>query len=183
VTLNEEPWPADLPPMPALDTVADGSSVGARWQIRAGGTSEHYLTLLDIELADGRRTGGGGHGGPALLPGQVMSFSVHRSDQAAHYLVGRVHPSVARVHLDLTRGPEGGLDARPMGHDTRIGVAFVAAILPEHADVVSVTAWDSSGRRLQARDTRGYRAFFGQTRDSRTDQQTDHHFGEPPTPE
>lgn len=75
----------------------------AQWEIRAGGTPEECVTLLNIVLPDGNRIGGGGHGGHALPPGRPLSFSVHQADSGVHYLVGRVAPNVEHVDVEFVQ--------------------------------------------------------------------------------
>jgi hypothetical protein len=147
----------NVPPAPPLATVADGvSPEGARWTVRAGGTRADCYTVMDIELPGGRTTGGGGMGGPVLPPGGFMNYSVHWSDRSGtdvRYLVGRVHPSVRRVHLDLAGGQTSGLDLEPVGESAEFGVSFVATILPPAGQVAGISAWDGQGRCVDRQGT------------------------------
>jgi hypothetical protein len=145
--------------------VAEGTTAaGTHWAIRAGGTPRECLTLMDIVMPDGRRTGGGGHGGPALPPGGLLSYSVHRtSAPATHYLVARVHPRVERLRLQFAgaRAPE--RDVRPVGNSPDLGVTFAAELMPTDVELVGISAWDGADHRLQQHHDRHHGAFFRHT--------------------
>lgn len=148
----------EIPPAPPLATVAAGvSAQGERWTVTAGGTRERCFTFMDIELPDGQATGGGGLAGPVLPPGGFMNCSVHWADcggARVRYLVGRVHPSVKRVHLDLADGDTSGLDLKPVGESAEFGVSFVAAVLPRSGDLTGISVWDGAGHRIDRQDIR-----------------------------
>ena len=152
--MSEESWPE------GLTVVAEGRSAGLKWIIRAGGTRDDCTTVLNIELPDGSSVGGGGFGGPALHIGRLTNMSVHRVHPQIHCLVGRVHPSVALVRLELTGVQPTMLDLSPVGEHHEFGVLFVAGILPTTADLVNITAWDSDGKRLEDEDTRQAESFL-----------------------
>jgi hypothetical protein len=121
----------DIPPAPHLATVAQGISVnGGKWTVEAGGTREACWTFMDIELPDGRQVGGGGLGGPALPADQLVNLSLHQSGTEVRYIVGRVHPTVKRLHLEFADNPASGLDLAPVGESSDLGVAFIAYVLP-----------------------------------------------------
>lgn len=149
-----------LPPAPPLTIVATGTSSGARWEIRAGGTPEWCLTVLEIELSDGTRTGGGGLGGPPLPAGRRMNLALHRSESGVRYLVGRVDPCVEHVQLELAGEPHTERAVRPAGASAELGVAFVAEVLPADADVLGMTAWDRAGNRVDAQQTAQHSRFL-----------------------
>jgi hypothetical protein len=155
----------EIPPAPTLVTVGQGTSPsGERWSVKAGGTRAACWTFMYIELPDGRQSGGGGMGGPALPAGRMLSFSVHRSDTEVHYIVGRVDPAVKRLHLEFANGLPSGLDLEPFGESPNLGISFVGEVLPGSLELMSVSAWDEKGRRLDEQPTSHYRAFFNRTR-------------------
>jgi hypothetical protein len=118
---------------------------------------------MEIELPDGRRVGGGGFAGPALPVGRYLNLSVHRSGTDVHYIVGRIHPAVKRLQLEFTNGAP-KLDLRPVGRLAELDVAFVAEMLPISAELINVSAWDESGRRVDEQSTANNAAFFNQAR-------------------
>jgi hypothetical protein len=141
----------------SLPVVASGSGDdGARWAVRAGGTADDFMTALFIELPNGERAGGGGHGGPVLEPGRRMSISVHRGP-GVQYIVGRVDARVTRLHLELAGSGSPALDIAPEGHFPDLDVRFVAAALPPVVDLVSVTALDGDGQPVEDVNTARYR--------------------------
>ena len=143
--------------------MAQGTSGGGEhWTVRAGGTREQCWTILDIELPDGRQAGGGGMGGPSLPPGRLANLSEHRSDPGLHYVVGRVHPTVKRIHLEFANNAASGIDLEPAGESAELGVAFVAEVLPSSLELMSFSAWDAGGRCIDERSTAQYRTFFNQ---------------------
>ncbi len=149
--------PDETPPAPPLATVAQGVSVrGERWEVKARGTREDCYTFMYIELPDGRKTGGGGLGGPALWPGKLLNCSVHWSGTDVHYIVGRVHPTVKRLNLEFASNCPGGIDLEPVGESAKFGVAFVAEVLPVSLELVNISAWDEEGRCIDQRDTAHY---------------------------
>ena len=120
-----------------------------------GGTRDNCYTFMNIELPDGRQAGGGGMGGPVLPTGGFINCSVHWSDPSGtsvSYVVGRVHPAVRRLHLEFA-GDSSGLDLEPVGEFAELGVSFVAAILPQSADLTGMSAWDEQGERLEQQRT------------------------------
>jgi hypothetical protein len=144
--------PDDDGAMPALTTVGQGESVdGDRWTIEAGGTRAQCLTVLLIDLPDGR-SAGGGLGGPTLPAGRLMNMSWHRSDSGHTYVVGPVHPSVARVRVDLDGAGQAGLDLDPTGDPARFGVRFVGAVLPRSTRAAVSWALDGAGEPLERDD-------------------------------
>lgn len=155
MTSSEDP-PEDILPAPPLHTAARGtSSHGERWTIEVGGTRENCYTFMNLELPDGQQTGGGGMGGPALPEGGFINCSVHWSDRSGAplgYVVGRVHPAVRRVRLEFAGG-EPALDLEPVSESAELGVSFVAAVLPQSADLVSISAWNGQGERLEQEGT------------------------------
>lgn len=155
----------DIPPAPPLATVGQGISPGGeRWSVKAGGTRAACWTFMYIELPDGRQSGGGGMGGPALPEGRMLNFSVHRSDTDVQYIVGRVDPAVKRLHLEFAGGLPSGMDLEPFGQSADFGIAFVGGVLPGSLELTNVSAWDEKGRRVDERSTSHYRTFFNRTR-------------------
>jgi hypothetical protein len=163
----------ELPPAPPLVTVGQGISPGGeRWSVKAGGTRAACWTFMDIELPGGRRAGGGGMGGPALPPGRMMNCSVHRSDNELHYIVGRVDPTVKRLHLEFASGLPSGLDLEPFGESADLDVAFVGEVLPSSLELTNISAWDEKGRRVDEQATSHYSAFFNRRRPRTTADRT-----------
>jgi hypothetical protein len=162
--MGNERWSDDIPPVPHLSTVAQGvSDGGERWTVQAGGTRAQCWTFMEIELPDGRRVGGGGFAGPALPVGRHLNCSVHRSGTDIHYIVGRIHPAVKRLHLEFANHAT-KLDLRPVGKLVELDIAFVAEILPVSAELINISAWDESGRRVDEQSTANTGAFFNQAR-------------------
>ena len=148
----------DIPPPPPLVTVAQGMSArGERWTVKAGGTRQHCYTFMYIELPDGRKTGGGGLGGPPLWPDSLVNCSVHWSGTDVHYVVGRVHPRVERLNLEFASGCPGGIDLAPAGESAEFGVAFFAEVLPASLELVNISAWDREGHCIDQEDTGHYK--------------------------
>jgi hypothetical protein len=139
--------------MPDLAAIADGTSgLGDRWIIRAGGTAENFFTVLDVTLADGRR-GGGGCGGPVLMPGEATCLSYGTSfDDGPMHVVGRADPVVDRLRLDLINHDEAYLDLVPMGDPTVHGVRFFAALLSRSVRPRGLTAFGVAGRVVERRE-------------------------------
>jgi hypothetical protein len=153
----------DIPPAPPLAAVAYGTSVdGKRWTVRAGGSPEQCWTFMYIELPGGRIVGGGGLGGPALPAGRLMNCSFHTEETGVRYVVGRVDPKVARVHLQFSGGDQPRMDLHPAGESAELGVSFVAAILPHSADLAGISAWDAHGNRADQQGTAHYASMLGE---------------------
>ena len=112
-----------------------------------------------MELPDGQRAGGGGHGGPVFEPGRLVSVSVHRG--LRHTLRRRARPSTGRT---ATPGAGGRrppvLNVAPEGHLSDPDVRFVAAVLPASSDLVSATALDGAGDPVEDLDVARYIDFF-----------------------
>lgn len=134
-----------------LSEVASGMwPDGTRWVIRAGGQPDNCTTTLDITLPDGRSVGGGGHGGPALVPGSCVNVSVHRGVGGVRYLVGRVAPSVRILHICFAnQGHSTDQILKPVATSEGLGVAFVAAMLPEEEIVAMIAFGAESSRPLE----------------------------------
>lgn len=136
--------------------VAEGvSGSGHHWQVLAEGDSDDYTTWLVLDMPDGTRVHAGGHGGPVLLPGRMMSVSIHRSDPGLHYIVGRVDPHICSLRVILS-GSRPAVVATPAGRSDEHGVLFVAAILPESAEVHDVVGLDSDGEPMETLDATRY---------------------------
>jgi hypothetical protein len=141
---------ADLPPL--VTAAAGRSAAGDRWAIKVGGTRADCLTLMEIEFADGHPGVGGGLGGPALTTGRLMNMSWHRSDSGVAFVVGRVHPSIARVHVQLSDAESSAIDLEPAGDPTLFGVRFVGAVLPPAARPFAIWASNGSGESVDRED-------------------------------
>lgn len=161
--MTSEPSPGDIPSAPQLMAVAHGlSPQGERWTVKVGGTRSQCWTTMEIELPDGRKSGGGGMGGPALPADHMMSCSVHSYD-GLHYLVGRVHPMVKRVRLEFANGDRPRrLDLEPAGESAYFGVAFIAAVLSGPYDLINISAWDETGHCIEHQNTEHYGAMLRQ---------------------
>jgi hypothetical protein len=94
-----------LPNSPA-NLIASGSLEDGRfWELYATGSVDDLFTYLSVSTADGTKTLGGGHAGPALGLGEsVVSASVHLEGKYA-YIVGRTDPVVEsiRLYIDPTQ--------------------------------------------------------------------------------
>jgi hypothetical protein len=112
---------------------------------------------MNIELPDGRMTGGG-LGGPPLWPGRLMNCSVHWCDKRVQYLVGRASSEVKRLHLDFAHGYPHGFDLEPVGKSEEFALSFFAEELPISTDLVDISAWDERGNCLERRSTAHYPA-------------------------
>ncbi len=152
--------------LPPLVTAARGESAGgARWTISVGGTREDCLTLMEIEFADGRRGAGGGLGGPTLVLDRLTNMSWHWSDSGLTFVVGRVHPSVARVRLHLDGAEVSTVDLEPAGDPAMFGVRFVGTVLPPATRPVASWALDGSGEPVEREDLGGQAAMLDRPKD------------------
>jgi hypothetical protein len=129
-----------------------------RWELHAGRENDgEFGTFLRVETEEGP-VGGGGHYGPALLPGKATSISVHRwwpgmsREGGIHYVVGRVRGDVARVELNLVGVQPRTRSLVPVGLSAELQLAFVADVLPTGADLVHIAAFDREGRTLEDED-------------------------------
>ncbi len=141
---------ADFPPL--VTAAAGRSAGGAQWTINVGGTRADCLTVMEIEFTDGRPGAGGGLGGPALTTGRLMNMSWHRSDSGVAFVVGRVHPSISRVRVQLIDAEPSAIDLEPAGDPTLFGVRFVGAVLPPAARPIASWALNGSGEPVDRED-------------------------------
>lgn len=89
-------------------------------------------------------------GGPPLYPGSLMNTYTGGSDRGLRRVVVRADPRVARVRVQLASGER--LDLPPLATRPDVGVSFFATLLPEPAELVSVTAIGADGQALQPQD-------------------------------
>lgn len=158
-------WAEGIPPAPPLATVAHGTSAGGEhWTVKAGGSPEQCWTFMDIELPDGR-TVGGGLAGPALPPNRFINCSFHIEAEAGiRHIVGRVDRRVTRVRLQLAGSELSRMDLEPVSESAELGVSFIAAVLPRSAELISISAWDAQGNRIDQQDTGHYRTLLEESR-------------------
>jgi hypothetical protein len=138
-------------PLPDLDVLAEGDlPTGEHWILKAGGTSaDDFYTFLETIHLDGHRDEGG-MGGPPLYPGSLMNTYTGGSDRGLRRVVVRADPRVARVRVQLASGER--LDLPPLATRPDVGVSFFATLLPQPAELVSVTAIGADGQALQPQD-------------------------------
>jgi hypothetical protein len=135
-------------PLPDLDILAEGDlPTGQHWILKAGGTSDDFYTFLETIHPDGHRDEGGmGLGGRPIPPGSLLS-TYTGSERGLRSIVVRADPRVARVRVQLASGER--LDLPPLATRPDVGVSFFATLLPQPADLVSVTAIDADGQVLR----------------------------------
>jgi hypothetical protein len=137
-------------PLPDLDVLAEGDlPTGQHWILKAGGTSDDFYTFLETIHPDGHRDEGG-MGGPLLYPGSLMNTYTGGSDQGLRRIVVRADPCVAQVRVKLANGEP--LDLPPLATRPDVGMSFFATLLPQTAELVSVTAIGAEGQVLQPQD-------------------------------
>ena len=137
-------------PLPDLAVRAEGDlPEGQHWILRAGGTSADFYTLLETVHPDGHRDEGG-MGGPLLCPGSLLNTYTGGSGRGLRRVVVRADPRVARVRVHLVRGEP--LDLAPLATLPDAGVSFFAALLPQAAELVSVTAIGAHDEELEPQD-------------------------------
>jgi hypothetical protein len=138
-------------PLPDLDVLAEGDlPTGQHWILKAGGTSaDDFYTFLETIHLDGHRDEGG-MGGPPLYPGSLMNTYTGGSDRGLRRVVVRADPRVARVRVQLASGER--LYLPPLATRPDVGVSFFATLLPQPAELVSVTAIGADGQALQPQD-------------------------------
>jgi len=148
--------------LPDLAVLAEGDlPTGQHWILRAGGTSTDFYTFLETVHPDGHRDEGG-MGGPPLYPGSLLNTYTGGSEQGLRRVVVRADPRVARVRVHLASGEP--LELPPLATLPDVGVSFFATLLPQTAELVSVTAIGAQGQELEpqdlARDEAGWRRFL-----------------------
>ena len=137
-------------PLPDLAVLAEGDlPEGQHWILRAGGTSADFYTFLETVHPDGHRDEGG-MGGPLLCPGSLLNTYTGGSGRGLRRVVVRADPSVARVRVHLAAGEP--LDLPPLATLPDAGVSFFAALLPQAAGLVPVTAIGAHGEELEPQD-------------------------------
>ena len=135
---------------PDLAVLAEGDlPTGQHWILRAGGTSTDFYTFLETIHPDGRRDQGG-MGGPPLHPGSLLNTYTGGSDRGLRRVVVRADPRVARVRVHLANAEP--VDLPPLATRPDVGVSFFAALLPQTAELVSVTAIGAEGQQLEPQD-------------------------------
>jgi hypothetical protein len=87
-----------------------------------------------------------GLGGRPIPPGSLLS-TYTGSERGLRSIVVRADPRVARVRVQLASGER--LDLPPLATRPDVGVSFFATLLPQPADLVSVTAIDADGQVLR----------------------------------
>lgn len=138
-------------PFPDLTIIAEGHAsegpafAGEHWYLRAGGSAEHYYTLLETVHPDGHRDEGG-MGGPVLYPGRLLNVYTGRADRGFLRVVVRADPRVRRLCLQSEQGER--CDLLPVRDDTDLGVVFFAVLLPWTTSVVSMQALDADSQVL-----------------------------------
>jgi hypothetical protein len=149
-------------PAPDLAVLAEGDlSTGEHWILRAGGTSTDFYTFLETVHPDGHRDEGG-MGGPPLYPGSLLNTYTGGSERGLRRVVVRADPRVAQVRVHLASGEP--LELPPLATRPDAGVSLFAALLPQAAELVSVTAIGAHGQELEpqdlARDEAAWRRFL-----------------------
>ena len=157
--MNDE-WDM-IPPIPPMVTVGEGiSEEGAQWCVRVGGSRSSCWTFMYITLPNGLQVGGGGMGGPVLLPGRTINYSIHQTDNEVSYMVARVHLTIKVVQLAFVNGSPPSINLSPFGENASLNVAFVAAVLPKKSRLETVAVWDSQGRCVDRNSTEQSMAFL-----------------------
>jgi hypothetical protein len=134
-------------PLPNLAVLAEGDlPTGQHWILRAGGTSTDFYTFLETVHPDGHRDEGG-MGGPPLSPGSLLNTYTGGSERGLRRVVVRADPRVARVRVHLANGEP--LELPPLATLPDVGVSFFATLLPQAAELVSVTAIGAQGQDLE----------------------------------
>lgn len=137
-------------PLPDLAVLAEGDlPSGQHWILRAGGTSADFYTFLETVHPDGHRDEGG-MGGPPLYPGSVLNTYTGGSERGLRRVLVRADPRVARVRVHLASGEP--LDLPPLATLPDAGVSFFATLLPQTAELVSVSAIGAQGQELEPQD-------------------------------
>jgi hypothetical protein len=140
-------------PVPDLAVLAEGDlSTGEHWILRAGGTSTGFYTFLETVHPDGHRDEGG-MGGPPLYPGSLLNTYTGGSERGLRRVVVRADPRVARVRVHLASGEP--LELPPLATRPDVGVSLFATLLPQAAELVSVTAIGAQGQELEPQDLAG----------------------------
>ena len=114
--------------MPDEAEVLSGTHGALRWRVRAGGTPDELMTMLEVYDGD-RCVQESGFGGPTLHPGEKVNEWRGRTDDLPYFVLARTAPEVSRLvaitdggtHVDLVLGPV----------DDRFGLRFAAAGLPD----------------------------------------------------
>jgi hypothetical protein len=137
-------------PVPDLTVLAEGDlSTGEHWILRAGGTGTDFYTFLETVHPDGHRDEGG-MGGPPLYPGCLLNTYTGGSERGLRRVVVRADPRVTQVRVHLASGEP--LELSPLATRPDVGVSFFATLLPQAAELVSVTAIGAQGQELEPQD-------------------------------
>jgi hypothetical protein len=129
-----------------LKIVAESDWPGvASTYLRAGGSAEDYLTMLETVYLDGHRDEGG-MGGPALYPGHLVNAYTGRADRGFLRVIVRAATSVRRVRFQSERGEY--CDMLVNAEDEAAGVTLFATLLRWTTGVASMQALDADGRVL-----------------------------------
>jgi hypothetical protein len=129
----------DFMPMPELATVAVGTAVnGERWTVKAGGSADRFVTLLEVELPDGRRHGVGS-AGPLLPANHVVEVSTGIFEDGPLHLIGRSHPSIDRIRMEFADETP-AIDLPLFGDPTEYNIRFFTTVLPRQTRIAQVLA-------------------------------------------
>jgi hypothetical protein len=118
-----------------------------RWTVVAGGTDDHFFTMLNVYRGE-QRLAGGGMAGPKLYGDSVMNEYRGRTDDLPYVVMARTDPKVDRVVSVTANAVEVDLALSPVIEP--FGLRFAAALLPHGERPGSIRA-EHAGRILETR--------------------------------
>jgi hypothetical protein len=89
-------------------------------------------------------------GGPPLYPGCLLNTYTGGSERGLRRVVVRADPRVTQVRVHLASGEP--LELSPLATRPDVGVSLFATLLPQAAELVSVTAIGAQGQELEPQD-------------------------------
>jgi hypothetical protein len=110
-----------------VEVLSGRAEQGLTWVIRAGGTDDHFMTMLHVSRGE-RMVAGSGMGGPKLWGEDIMNEYRGRSDDLPYFVMVRTAAVVDRVIATTDRGTEVELALSPV--IAQFGLKFGAAALP-----------------------------------------------------
>lgn len=132
-----------------MAVVASGRTVEAdSWQLDVSADEQtgELSTMVNVQLADGRRLWGGGCGGPPVYPGKRINTYDGADDIGPRTFIARVTSDVRAVVVTLSDGTREDLVVHPVGNSARSGVAVL--VYPRDLDIHRVDLFGRSGHTL-----------------------------------
>ena len=135
-----------------MTVVASGRTDGAdSWQLRASTNADtgHFITMVDIQLADGTNLWGGGCGG-LVPPEKRLSTYFGASDTGPRTFIARVSSDVRAVVVALSDGTREDLVLHTV--DEAPGLKVGVLVYPRNLDIHRVDLVGHDGEPLSPED-------------------------------